>query len=120
MRRASRVDANQHAVVKLLRRLGCVVETMHAAGRGFPDLVVGAPGLTLVGPFDRAEVLRQLEGISDLVVHDGANLLVEVKNPDVNGQLNERQKDWHARWRGQKAVAESPADAVALIRSLKV
>ena len=117
MRRASKVDANQHAIVKLLRRLGATVQHLHHVGSGCPDLLVGAPGLTLTGDFDRADALRRLEGLDGIVVHDGATLLVEVKNPETGGTLTPSQVDWHARWRGQKTVAESPQEAAALVKS---
>lgn len=44
MRRASRIDATQTAIVKALRGYGCSVAVLSGAGvPGLPDLVVGAP-----------------------------------------------------------------------------
>lgn len=42
--RAAAVDANQAAVVKALRQIGCDVYVASSFGQGFPDLVVLLPG----------------------------------------------------------------------------
>lgn len=39
MRRASKVDSNHVAVVKALRKNGCVVISLAALGKGIPDLL---------------------------------------------------------------------------------
>ena len=41
MRRAARVDANQAAIVAVLRKLGAFVQPLHTVGGGCPDLLVG-------------------------------------------------------------------------------
>ena len=41
MRRAARIDENQPAIVKALRKAGAVVHSTAQLGKGFPDLVVG-------------------------------------------------------------------------------
>lgn len=110
-----KVDANQSALVKVLRKAGATVTSTHEVGRGFPDLVAGVRGLTLVGDFDRAEVLRRLEGVEGLTVHPGASLLVEVKNPSYKSTMTPAERHWHARWRGQKAVVQTMRDALALL-----
>ncbi len=38
---ASKVDANQKRIVKMLRDLGCSVAYLHEVGSGVPDLLVG-------------------------------------------------------------------------------
>lgn len=43
MRIARRTDANQIALVRVLRREGCEVAVTSGVGRGFPDLVVRTP-----------------------------------------------------------------------------
>lgn len=48
MRRAARVDANQQAVVEGLRKAGASVAITSALGDGFPDLVVGYHGRTVL------------------------------------------------------------------------
>jgi len=68
-----RVDANQKLIVGTLQALGASVVLLHDAGAGVPDLLVGYRGITC---------------------------LVEVKNPDLKGKLNERQQAWHAAWLG--------------------
>ena len=56
-----------------------------------------------------ALVLREFPGA---VVHDGANLLLEVKNPEYPGKLTKSEARWHAAWRGQAAVVRSPEEAL--------
>jgi hypothetical protein len=43
VRRASRTDSTQSAIVDALRGYGCSVMPTHAVHAGFPDLVVGGP-----------------------------------------------------------------------------
>ena len=91
MRRAAKVDRNQAEVVAALRAAGATVEPMHAVGRGFPDLAVG---------------------------FRGATFLIEVKDPSGSPShraLTERQRDWHAAWRGQVAVVEDAQAALAVL-----
>lgn len=76
MRRASRTDANQAAIVAALRRAGASVQPLHAVGQGCPDLLVGYRGQTLL-----------------LEVKDGAK-------PPSARRLTPDQVDWHAAWRG--------------------
>lgn len=44
MRRASRVDDNQGAIVEKLRSLGVWVQHLHAVGKGCPDLLCWSRG----------------------------------------------------------------------------
>ncbi|WP_282091326.1 hypothetical protein [Epibacterium ulvae] len=88
-RYAARADANQPQIVSALRRAGATVTATHAAGQGFPDLVVG---------------------------YQGNNFLLEVKDgskPPSERQLTPDQRDWHRDWRGQKAVVCNIAQAMA-------
>ncbi len=88
-RRAAKVDANQSAIVTALRKAGASVTPTHAAGSGFPDLVVG---------------------------YRGQNYLLEVKDgskPPSGRQLTPDQRDWHRDWRGQKAVVCNIRQAMA-------
>jgi len=48
VRRAARTDSNQLAVVNALRSIGCEVAVTSQIGNGFPDLVVGFRGKTLL------------------------------------------------------------------------
>lgn len=90
-RYAAKVDANQGEIVKALRDAGASVTPTHAAGEGFPDLAVGFRGQTFL-----------------IEVKDGA------KPPSKRG-LTDPQKEWHATWRGQKAVVATVAEALAVI-----
>ena len=40
MRQAAKIDANQRAIVKTLRKVGCKVISLAAVGNGCPDLLV--------------------------------------------------------------------------------
>lgn len=45
---ASNVDKNQPEIVKAFRARGCSVAHTHNAGAGFPDIVVGCNGVTVL------------------------------------------------------------------------
>lgn len=84
---ACKVDANQNAIVKILRQMGASVTITSAMGDGFPDTVVGIRG---------------------------SNYLVEIK-PDAKAKLTPAQVVFHQTWRGQIHVVRSMNDAVELI-----
>ena len=91
MRRAARIDGNHGQIVSALRRMGATVEDASRMGQGFPDLVVGWRGRTL---------------------------LVEVKDsskPPSERRLTDHQVRWHARWRGHVAIVTSVEEAVGLL-----
>lgn len=91
MRRAAHVDANHTAIVEALRRLGALVTSLAAVGKGVPDLLVGFRGV---------------------------NVLLEVKNPQVilsDQQLNAAQKKFHETWPGPVFVVRTPQEAVLLV-----
>jgi hypothetical protein len=83
---AAKVDANQAAIVQVLRDCGLEVELTHRLGKGFPDIVVGGYN-------------RRLDQL--------ANLLVEIKVPGKEDDLTADEVKWHARWRGPKLIASS-------------
>jgi hypothetical protein len=90
---ASRVDANQSAIVKALRDMGATVQPLHSVGNGCPDLLVG---------------------------WKSKNLLVEVKDgakPPSAQKLTPDQVKWHSEWRGQKIVVNSIDAAIELLRN---
>lgn len=90
-RRAARTDANQAEIVEVLRQIGATVCVLSAIGKGCPDLLVG--------------------------VH-GVNYLMELKDgskPPSARKLTRDEVLWHTCWRGQVAVVESVADALACI-----
>ena len=87
---AAATDANQKEIVKVLRSAGCSVVSLHRVGDGVPDLLVG---------------------------RGGRNFLLEVK---VDGRgLNDKQKDWHRAWGGQRAVVTTPEGALYAVGVLK-
>lgn len=54
------------------------------------------------------------KGRTDLDVgYRGINYKVEVKMP--GGKLNKIQRDWHKRWKGQKAVVSTVEEALEVI-----
>ncbi|MDP2271277.1 MAG: hypothetical protein Q8K32_11135 [Archangium sp.] len=90
--RAKNVDANQVAIVAALRAAGATVQHLHEVGAGCPDLLVGVAGL---------------------------NVLLEVKNPAVKGELNAEQVKWHRNWRGQVQVVTTASQAFNFVRQLE-
>lgn len=90
-RRASRSDENQPAIVAALRACGATVTPTHGVCGGFPDLVVG---------------------------YQGRNFLLEVKDPAKpkgDQKLTPAQIEWHAAWRGQKAVVKTVDEALIAV-----
>jgi Holliday junction resolvase len=88
MYQAKRTDYNQAAIVAALRKAGCTVTSLHEVGRGCPDIVVG---------------------------YQGRNYLLEIKNPQTKGKLNDLQIQWHSRWRGQVATVWTVEDAFRVV-----
>lgn len=92
MRRASKVDTNQAAIVAALRDVGASVQPLHAVGQGVPDLLVGF----------RNDIW-----------------LVEVKSPTAKKRDDgntAHQIKWHAAWRGRPvAVVRNSDDALRAI-----
>ncbi len=94
MRRAARVDETQADIVAALRKAGASVLDMSAVGGGFPDLVCGFRGLTL---------------------------LMEVKNPNTRyGRrgFNKNQIRWQETWNGGPVSLVDGPDAA--LRALGV
>ena len=92
MRRRGKVDNNQGAIVAALRALGCRVLSLANVGGGVPDLLVLAPGKTL--------------------------MLMEIKNDDMSPskrKLRQSQLIWHREWRDVPYVVESVDEAIAAV-----
>ena len=87
-----RRDANQNPIAAGLIQAGYSVFDASAVGGGFTDLVVGG--------IDRADGQRK-------------NWIIEVKTE--HGNLNARQKQWHASWRGPIHVVRSLNEALAVV-----
>lgn len=86
-----RQDANQPDIVSGLLYMGATVQVLSAVGQGCPDLMIG---------------------------WKGQNYLIEIKNPEKpkgDQRLTPDQIKWHGFWRGQKAVARTIEDAIAII-----
>jgi hypothetical protein len=91
MRRAARTDANHSAIGKALRAIGASVADTSRVGGGFPDLVVGYRGKTLL-----------------LEVKDG-------RKPPSARMLTDEQKRFATDWRGQWACVISEEAAIELV-----
>lgn len=99
-RRAARVDDNQAEIVNALRGDDCSVEDLSGVGHGCPDLLVG---------------LVNAKG-------ERINLAIECKNGDKvpsARRLTPDQCQWHIAWRGQVAVVNSAAEALALVAEVR-
>ena len=87
-RYAARIDKIQPAVVKAMRAIGSSVAVTSDAGKGFPDLVVG---------------------------YQGRTILMELKDPDATkrstgSRLTPAQAAFHASWRGDTLIVVSSVD----------
>ena len=87
-----RVDRKQSQVVTLLRQLGCSVAVTSDLGQGFPDILVGAAGVSVP---------------------------VEIKDGTLapsRRKLTELEQKWHDEWQGSVWVVENDQDCEGLIR----
>jgi hypothetical protein len=94
-RRAARTDGNQTLIIDAFRAGGATVAPTHAAGEGFPDLVVG---------------------------YMGENRLVEVKNgnnPPSKRKLTPDQVGFHSTWRGSIDIIEQPEQVWHLLAAIR-
>jgi hypothetical protein len=87
---AAKTDANQSAIVRRLRELGCSVTDLSRVGQGCPDILVGLWSVTIP---------------------------VEIKSE--TGKLTDDQKKWADSWHGSFVVVRSEDDADALIDAIK-
>lgn len=114
-----RTDRNQAEIVKALRDAGASVGHTHTVGKGFPDIVVGVPGLTIVGDFNQKRVRQLLHAIHGLKVLDGANLLLELKDGEKTAsqqKLTTDEVEFHDEWKGQLEIINSAESAVELMK----
>jgi len=94
MRRAAKIDANQHEIVEMFRRLGYSVLLLHTVGRGCPDILIGK---------------------------HGRSYLIEIKDgskPPSARKLTEDEKKFHDLWRGGLFIIESADQALELAMQL--
>lgn len=88
---AKRTDANHVLITKIFRDLGCSVFSAHTIGMGFPDLVVGK---------------------------DGKTILVEIKK-DAKAPFTEAQEMFMKGWKGSAICRIHDVEgAITLIRTL--
>ncbi len=85
-RYAARSDKNQQEIIDALRGVGASVSSIHRAGHGVPDLLVGYRGVTY---------------------------LMEVKHG--NSKLTADERKWHDEWRGQVAIVRNVREAITTI-----
>jgi hypothetical protein len=81
--RAANTDTTQKPIVKALRDIGASVQVTSTVGKGFPDLVIGWRGITMLAE-----------------CKTGAD------------KLNAMQMEWHSTWAGHVAVVRTPEEAV--------
>ena len=81
--RAKRTDANQSAIITILRQVGATVVDLSAVGKGCPDLLVG---------------------------HRGVTYLLEVKNVKGKNKTTADQDVFYAWWRGAPVTIVRTAD----------
>ena len=84
MRRAAKVDMNHAAIVKALRKIGCLVWDTSRMGGGFPD-AIACLGYRVK--------------------------MLEFKTP--GGKLTPQQEKFHGQWRKHACVVETPEQAIA-------
>jgi len=87
---ARKIDSNQTEIVNTFRQLGASVAITSAVGKGFPDLVVGYAGRTM---------------------------LVEVKSR-VKATHTPDQLAFQSTWKGNYFTVRSREDAIALINQI--
>jgi Holliday junction resolvase len=90
MRRAARVDANQAAIVRDLRKAGVSVLDLSSVGQGAPDLACGFKGRTV---------------------------LVEIKDgdkPPSAQKLTPQQVAFHNGWQGEAVVVKDIGEALGV------
>lgn len=95
MRRAAKVDANQAQLVDLLRTAGMSVAVTSSSHDGFPDLVVGYGGISVL-----------------VEVKDGA------KSPSAR-QFTPKQTDFHSAFKGAITVIEDEEQALGLVKAIR-
>lgn len=96
MRRAARVDDNQHEIVAALRAAGCSVTSLAAVGKGCPDIVVGVGGVNYL-----------------LEIKDGR------KAPSKR-RLTQAEEAWHISWRGRVSIVNSVEEALTAVGLVNV
>jgi len=95
MRRIARIDANQHEVVDVFRRMGFSVLFLHQVGGGCPDI---------------------------LIAKNWQSYLVEIKDGKKSPskrKLTIDQEKFHETWNGDIFIVESVEEAISLAHELE-
>lgn len=106
MRRTARRDGNHGTVVTALRNHGVTVVDTAGLGNGFPDLVCGYRGLT---------VLMEIKLPQSDRVRGGAGGTKARHDDDYDPYFGftEAERDFHARWLGQPiAIVHTEQEAL--------
>ncbi len=107
-------DKNHKAMTETLHARGYSTVDCSAVGRGFTDLVVGAPGLTIIGVISRAQRMMIMAMLPSYVrVWKGVTVLVELKNPELaksKRKLRTKQAEFSRQWPGPTFVMEAEKD----------
>jgi Holliday junction resolvase len=91
--RGRKTDANQAAIVAVLREVGASVVDLSAVGKGVPDLLVGYRGRTY---------------------------LLEVKNKKGRNRITADQEVFYAWWRGvPPVIVYNENDALTAIDAIR-
>tara|TARA_R110000824_G_scaffold60877_2_gene162561 strand:+ start:1332 stop:1622 length:291 start_codon:yes stop_codon:yes gene_type:complete len=90
MKQRARVDKNHQEIVRCLKTLGCTVLSLHAQGKGCPDL---------------------------LISYQAQLHLIEVK--DTGGTLRDSQKEFMRTWGSPVYVVHSTNEVVSLLNKLR-
>ena len=94
MRRKSRPDSNQVAIITALREKGASVLLLHQLGKGCPDFLLG---------------------------WRGCNYLIEIKDgskPPSQRKLTPDEREFVTNWRGNVHIIETVGDAIAMLDQL--
>lgn len=86
-----RVDNTQKEIVDALRRMGCFVFSLHAVGKGCPDL---------------------------LVARDRRFHLIEIKNGKLGWKLTDSQRKWRALCPADVVTLTSVEDAITWVTNV--
>ena len=99
-----RVDANQPAIVKKFRELGCSVAILSSVGKGLPDILISKR----IGTPDQ----YNMENWSALVeIKDGSKCQSQRK-------LTPLEDAFHKSWQGEIYIISSEQEAIDLINSI--
>jgi hypothetical protein len=92
--RPRRTDANQTEIIEAFRKAGCTVRSVHMVGSGFPDLVVGFGGLSML-----------------IEVKDGSK-------PPSAQKLTEDEQTFHNTWTGGVRLVRRLEDVPPTVETL--